>query len=136
MKSRFPKAFEWLGSQRDRLRQSAGGRIFSYDQYLKTVINGDIERELRNSVGTLPLMRSTFLTWDNTPRYSSRSTVVAHDGVDALALQSALVNIRSDNGLPLLVNSWNEWSEGAALEGAQVNHRLRGAFLETLESRP
>lgn len=134
VKAGFPKAFEWLGAQRDRWRQHAGGREFFYDQYLEAVRSGEIERELRNSVGALPLMRSTFLTWDNTPRYRTRSTVVTHEGVDAAALRLALTGLCSDNGLPLLVNSWNEWSEGAALEGAQADHRLLGAFLEIFKA--
>ena len=131
LKMNFPALFEWLGSQRDRLRQRTGKRVFAYGDYLATLSDGSLEQALRASTGLLPLMRSTFLSWDNLPRYGSRSTSVDHDGIHADAL-TALGSVQSDKGLPLLINSWNEWSEGAAIERGQQVQPLREDFLRAL----
>ena len=131
LKMNFPVLFEWLGAQRDRLRQRTGQRTFAYGDYLAALADGRLERALRASTGTLPLMRSTFLSWDNLPRYGARSTSVTHDGVTPEAL-AALHTLRSDHGLPLLINSWNEWSEGAALEPGQQAHSLGADFFQAL----
>lgn len=130
-KARFPRLFEWLGAKRDRLRESGGNRDFPYARYLNALRSGELERELRASVGALPLLRSTFLSWDNTPRYRQHSTRVSHAGVLADNLD-VLSGLHSDEGLPVLVNSWNEWSEGAALEPGLQQHPLREAFLRSL----
>ena len=131
LKMSFPRLFEWLGAQRDRMRQRVGSRTFAYQDYLAALADGSLEQALRASTASLPLMRSTFLSWDNVPRYGTRSTSVAHEGVQADALR-ALGSLRSDQGLPILINSWNEWSEGAALEPGARDHRLRQAFLQAL----
>lgn len=135
VKMRVPKLFEWLGGQRDRLRQLEGRRSFSYREYLAALESGKMERSLRSCVGALPLMRSAFLCWDNTPRYGDRSTQVSHDGVDADSL-AALSKLRSDGDLPLLINSWNEWSEGAALEPGLTVYPLRNEFFGALSKSP
>ena len=131
LKMRFPKLFDWLGTQRDSLRRNSGGQIFEFRHYLEALSSGKLEAALRSCTGDLPLMRSTFLSWDNAPRYRRRSTQVTHDTVDAAAL-GVIHGVRSDSGLPLLVNSWNEWSEGAALESSLQPHRLRIEFLQCL----
>lgn len=134
IKARYPSVFEWLGAQRDRLRERNGSRNFQYAHYLAALADGSMKEELRRSVGSLPLMRSTFFSWDNTPRYRQRSTVVSQSDVDSGALWP-LAEVRSDGALPLLINSWNEWSEGAALEPGVVTNPLRDAFLKAL-ARP
>jgi hypothetical protein len=93
--------------------------------------SGRIESALRASVGALPLMRASFLSWNNIPRYRRNSTVVEHAGVDGKSLQ-VLADLRSDAGLPVLLNSWNEWSEGAALEQGRCEHPLREKFFQAL----
>lgn len=131
LKMNFPALFEWLGSQRDRLRQRTGKRVFAYRDYLVALSDGSLEQALRSSTGSLPLMRSAFLSWDNLPRYGTRSTSVDHDGIHADELK-ALGSVQSDRGLPLLINSWNEWSEGAAIEPGQEEHPLCEDFLRAL----
>lgn len=131
IKASFPKLFEWLGTQRDRFRARSGNRVFSYAQYLAGLSSGRIERELRASAGGLPLMRSAFLGWDNTPRYRHQSTVVDSSSL-ATRDFDVLGSLRSDGQLPILLNSWNEWSEGAALEPAAAAGTWREKFLDSL----
>jgi len=136
LKLAFPGLFEWLGAQRDSLRRRAGQREFPYARYLDLLVRGALEPALRQSAGDRPLMRSTFFSWNNTPRYRDRSTIVSHAGVTPAAISDAVGSMRSDAGLPLFVNSWNEWSEGAALEpGVETGTALRTAFLQALGLR-
>lgn len=132
LKMRFPRLFEWIGGQRDRLRKLDGRRSFAYENYLAGLRDGRIERQLRSSVGKTPLMRSAFLSWDNTPRYRDRSTTVTHGNVTNESL-SELGKVHSDGDFPLLLNSWNEWSEGAALEPGRAENGLRAAFFQALQ---
>lgn len=129
LKTNFPKFFEWIGGHRDRIRKLDGRRGFAYRDYLEAIAHGRFEVKLRQIVGELPLMRSTFLSWDNTPRYGERSTHVTYEGITADSL-AVLKSLKSDSELPLLINSWNEWSEGAALEPSVCNNPFRTAFLE------
>lgn len=131
LKMRFPKLFEWLGTQRHRLRVKGGTKRFDYSDYLTALKNGEIEHSLRESAGALPLMRSVFLSWDNLPRYRKNNTTVEHKGVIKESL-GVLRTLHSEAGLPILVNSWNEWSEGAALEMGRQPHALREEFLNIL----
>ena len=133
LKMHFPVLFEWIGTKRDHLRRRAGKRIFFYRDYLAVLADGSLERLLRKSTGALPLMRSAFLCWDNLPRYGDRSTSVKHEGIHAEML-SVLQSVSSDQDLPILINSWNEWSEGAALEPGMVYLPLREKFLAAVGS--
>lgn len=134
LKIHFPKVFEWLGAQRDRVRRRGAGQHFEYEDYLGALKTGRIEKALRSSTGSKPLMRSTFLSWDNSPRYRKMSTKVSHRNVSLESL-AILSQISSDKGLPMLINSWNEWSEGAALEAGVRPSRLHSHFLNALASR-
>jgi hypothetical protein len=128
-KTLAPALIERIGGLRDRYRAKASGRRYRYHDYLARLADGTIERRLRAICGEKPLMRATFLSWDNRPRYQDRNTMVVHDGVEGVDL-APIAAIRSDASFPILVNSWNEWSEGAALEPASEPHRLRRAFLD------
>jgi hypothetical protein len=130
-KAKFPKIFEWIGSQRQRLLVKDGSRQFRYGDYIDAISSGRIESSLRASTGTFPLMRSSFLSWNNVPRYRLNRTEVTHDGISEESLE-VLRKINSDAGLPVLINSWNEWSEGAAIELGQCNNLFRHSFLQVL----
>jgi len=57
-------------------------------------------------------------SWDNTPRYGTRSTALSYSTKDEFekTIHLALANNSFCEELPLLSNAWNEWSEGAAIE--------------------
>lgn len=131
LKDRFPAQFELFGGLRDRWRKRVGSHLFSYRKYLKMLESGALEESLRFSIGNLPLMRSVFLSWDNTPRYQGKATKVLHDEVEEGDFQR-LGTITSDSGLPIVINSWNEWSEGAALEPGLKESHLKKALLALL----
>lgn len=52
--------------------------------------------------------------WNNTPRYGDKFTAL--EALSAEAFARLVVEARADTDLPLLINAWNEWSEGAAIE--------------------
>lgn len=132
IKLNFPWFFEILGSYRDKLRKNNGRSEFDYADYLDLIAKGGLEKRLRSIIGSKPLMRSTFLTWNNFPRYRERNTLVSHVNVEPQDVTRCIRMIQSDSKLPLLVNSWNEWSEGAALEEGEITNPLRNSLFGAL----
>ncbi len=135
LKTVAPGLFEWLGGLRDRWKPQSQTRAFFYAAYLRALNDGVIDRRLRAIAKDRALMRSAFFGWDNTPRYRERSTVMLYDDVKPADL-APLRALRSDGELPILLNSWNEWSEGAALEVPLLEPPLRRAFLEMFKTAP
>lgn len=68
--------------------------------------------------------------WNNAPRYGERFTALAD--VPAAAF-GELLRAPSRSDLPLLINAWNEWSEGAAIEPCAY---LGTRYLDALGSAP
>lgn len=132
IKLHLPWFFELLGSYRDHFRKINRKSEFKYSDYLDLINNGGLEKRLRSIIGSRPLMRSTFLTWNNYPRYRKLNTLVSHDNVDPQDVIRSIRMIQSDPELPIFVNSWNEWSEGAAFEQGEITHPLRNSLFEGL----
>ncbi|HEY6643539.1 glycoside hydrolase family 99-like domain-containing protein [Povalibacter sp.] len=95
----------------DSLQQN--GRTFSVEDYL-----GYRHGEERNRfVARLPGVKQEVISpgWNNAPRYQARFTALGN-----LDPQAVIEQVRSavtqNSTVPPLINAWNEWSEGAAIE--------------------
>lgn len=77
-------------------------------------------------------IQGAFARWDNTPRHSYNGRIIKNNNValfkDALAKK---INNQDPNALPLIIiNSWNEWSEGSNIE---PNTEDKYAYLEAIK---
>jgi hypothetical protein len=73
--------------------------------------------------------------WNNAPRYAKRFTRL--EDVPAERFRSMLQEASGLGGLPPLINAWNEWSEGAAIEPcAYLGNRYLDAARTGEEPRP
>lgn len=66
--------------------------------------------------------------WNNAPRYGSKFTELQVP--DREELQEALSNINAAGRLPVIINAWNEWSEGAAIEPC---HYIGDELIKTIQ---
>jgi hypothetical protein len=116
LKRQFPTLFESITGVRDRWNRSraAPSRSFKYGDYLALAESDEFARRLEEAFH-LPVARSAFYSWNNFPRYRGSALEVLHEEGD-VARFNALCTRMSSQPMPYLVNSWNEWSEGAALE--------------------
>lgn len=109
----------WL----DRAQQK--GTSYSDEDFLRYLRSS--ERQALVAQITGPVQEVLSPGWNNTPRYRERYTALeplAPGDVEQL-LRAALR--RSD--VPPLVNAWNEWSEGAAIEPC---HHLGRRYLDAV----
>jgi hypothetical protein len=65
--------------------------------------------------------------WNNAPRYGRRSTCL--ENVPPARFGDLARDAAASSSLPALINAWNEWSEGAAIESCAY---LGSAYLEAL----
>ena len=108
VKASAPATFDYMASVLERLKSAKNqSREYRYREYLCSINEGRLESSLRVTSDGLPIGRSTFLTWNNLPRYGSFSVRVDHQGVAPNDLK-CLSQINSDLQLPVIVNSWNE----------------------------
>jgi hypothetical protein len=116
----------------DRVQQK--GHVFSAADYLTYRET----QERRLFVKALPGIVQEVLSpgWNNAPRYGSRFTALECIAPDVFGeeLRSASAAVPS---LPPLINAWNEWSEGAAIEPcAYLGSRYLDALNRAGESTP
>ena len=82
-----------------------------------------------------PHVRGFFVGWDNTPRRGRKAIVLMNATPDAFArrLRVVIESMRNGTDEPriLMINAWNEWAEGMALEPSQLYGH---GFLEALRS--
>lgn len=115
LKRRFPALYEHLTSIRDQISRSGKSEArdtFAYDLYLELTCKGVFQEQLRSAY-RIPTFRGLFYSWNNFPRYGSRSIQVTHQRGDYAKFHELATQWKDPW---VLVNSWNEWSEGAALE--------------------
>jgi Glycosyltransferase WbsX len=95
----------------DRVQQR--GTIFDASMFLSYLRSNERAAVLRNVQG--PVQDVLSAGWNNTPRYSERFTSL--ESIDAPTFGRLVreASLRCEL-LPPLVNAWNEWSEGAAIE--------------------
>jgi hypothetical protein len=95
-----------------------GGEVFSYDSAARFV-----EPEAPEGFDG-PVHPTVFPGWDNTARRGSDAYLF--HGANPLAFRrwlfSAAQYAQRNDPQFLFVNAWNEWAEGAAVEGAQLPH--------------
>ena len=111
-----PWCFEQITGVRDRLKRSRSepGFLFSYQDYLE-LLEADYFTKALESAYQKPVYRSLFFSWNNFPRYRGSGVAVSHSEGDYAAFMDACRRVKTSQEW-FLVNSWNEWSEGAALE--------------------
>jgi hypothetical protein len=95
----------------DRLQQK--GQIYSVADYLAYLGSEERSQFMRGLTGSIQEVVSP--GWNNAPRYESRFTALNDIAPKQVAEQVCAAAAQTPN-LPPLINAWNEWSEGAAIE--------------------
>jgi len=116
LRQRAMWAFDVLTGLHDQLRRrrSRPGLSFNYQDYLELVEQDYFGRALENAY-QVPVRRAAFFCWNNFPRYRGSAAQVLHRQGDYEAFTRLCDRLKARQSW-FLVNSWNEWSEGAALE--------------------
>jgi lipopolysaccharide biosynthesis protein len=86
----------------------------SYSNVWGKIIHRKIE------YGSLPIFKSCFVSWDNSPRKGKKNSIILKGSTPDVfgkyfkqLLYSSRINANDDL---VIINSWNEWGEGANLE--------------------
>lgn len=88
--------------------------------------------ERKALVGAIPGITQEVVTpgWNNTPRYGARFTAL--EDLPPEAFGKLVREALQEDKVPPLINAWNEWSEGAAIEAcAYLGSRYLDALRET-----
>ena len=98
----------------------------NYDRLWKLILKR--KRVYANSVS---IQKSCFVSWDNSPRKRKNSMIVRGSSPTKFYkyFRELLLSNRKDTTNIVVINAWNEWGEGAVLEGTEEN---RYSFLEAV----
>ena len=107
----------------------ARGTTYSADLFL-SYFNSDTRKNLLSQIKG-PVQNVLTPGWNNTPRYADRFTALS-DIDPATFAQLLHDSSMSCPTLPPLINAWNEWSEGAAIEPCAY---LGTRYLDAILSR-
>ena len=94
----------------DRLQKS--GCTYSAARFLSYMSSQ--EREVLLATTKKPCQEVISPGWNNTPRYGSRFTAL--QPLESSSFGELVRDAMLTSDLPPLLNAWNEWSEGAAIE--------------------
>lgn len=111
----------------DRFQQR--GSTYDAQLFLSYFQSDERMKLLRSVVG--PVQDVLSPGWNNTPRYSERFTAVGNIDPEDFA-KSLRQSTDRCLVLPPLINAWNEWSEGAAIEPCAY---LGARYLNSLSSQ-
>lgn len=105
-----PSGTESILLTMDRLQKS--GRTYPATRFLSYM--SSLEREAIRAATKKPSQEVISPGWNNTPRYGDRFTAL--QTLEPSSFGSLVHKAMRTNDLPPLLNAWNEWSEGAAIE--------------------
>jgi hypothetical protein len=94
----------------DRLQKS--GTTYSASKFLSYM--SSMERAALLAATKKPWQEVISPGWNNTPRYGNRFTAL--QPLEPLSFGTLVREAIHKSDLPPLLNAWNEWSEGAAIE--------------------
>ena len=94
----------------DRLQKS--GNAYSATRFLSYMSSP--ERAALLAAITKPWQEVISPGWNNTPRYGDRFTAL--QPLDPSSFETLIRQAMQTGDLPPLLNAWNEWAEGAAIE--------------------
>ncbi|UAL42638.1 glycoside hydrolase family 99-like domain-containing protein [Shewanella inventionis] len=88
-------------------------KSYSYTDYVSKL---DSSQDL--TIAGKVCYQVVFPDWDNTPRYNDRATLFSDISLEQFetALRIVKNNLRNVEDKLVIINAWNEWSEGAYLE--------------------
>jgi Glycosyltransferase WbsX len=105
-----PKLTDRLLVQADKLQ--IHGKPHTYDQFIRYFSSPDRQEWLKQLKGAYQNILCP--AWNNAPRYGKRYTSL--EPIPPERLLDQLITSAQASDLPILINAWNEWSEGAAIE--------------------
>lgn len=94
----------------DRFQQK--GQTFHAQDFLDYMGSNEREQWIRRLPG--PVQNILSPGWNNAPRYRQRFTAL--ESLSGDQFKDLLKDADLTASLPLMINAWNEWSEGAAIE--------------------
>ena len=118
-------------------RMAARGKTYPAAGFLRYMSSPERQALIGGQTG--PVQDVLTPGWNNAPRYGAKFTALENLTAEAFAELVASANHGAE--LPLLINAWNEWSEGAAIEpcaylGRRYLDAVQGANIDRAPARP